>query len=260
MRLFKILFSILFFASQAFAQSTSILNDVNGDGFVRLLAFGDSVTYGVGDGTRPGEFIESPPITDGTKGYPARIENLAGIIVDNRGFPGEEIGMGGAERFSRLVPNSIADIVILKEGDNDSFRRLDAGAYSRLVQKMINAAHATGKLIVIATLPRPCCDREGRAPFTDSYSQAIRELAFVNDIRFADIDRAWRTTCVNKEACELFNIPDGIHPNTKGYDVLAQTILSSLYGIDIFAPGGSVLLEGALGLPPGSIIVKPGEL
>lgn len=260
MTLIKYFFTLLFFLNQiAYAQENSIATDVNGDGFVRILAFGDSITYGVGDGTRPGQTVDEIPVTDGTMGYPARIENLFGVIVDNRGFPGEEIAMGGAERFVRAVQNSTADLVILKEGANDSFRRLDRGTYSRLVQKMINVAHALGKEIVVATIPAACCNHDGRQPFTDSYSEVVRDLAFVNGLRFADIDRAWRTTCVNKEECELYNLPDGLHPNSVGYDVIAQTILSSLLGIDVFVPGGAALLEGALGLPPGSIIVKPGN-
>jgi lysophospholipase L1-like esterase len=260
MKLRKYLLFILLFSADAFAQSSSIVSDINGDGFVRILAFGDSVTYGVGDGTRPGQSVDTLPVTDGTLGYPARVENLFGVLVDNRGFPGEELAMGGSERFVRVVRGSTADIVILKEGANDAFRKLDRGTYSKLIQKMVNTAHVLGKEIVIATIPRSCCDHDGRQPFTDSFSDVIRELAFVNEIRFADIDRAWRTTCVNKEKCELYNLPDGLHPNTAGYDVIAQTIISSLLGIDIFVPGGSALLEGALGLPPGSVVVKPGAL
>ena len=182
------------------------------------------------------------------------------MLVDNKGFPGEEIAIGGVSRFVRVVSSSNADLVVILEGVNDSIYRLDSNTYSRVLQKMINAATALGKTPVLVTLQAPCCNHAGRGPFTYSYSGVVRELAYLNDLRFADLDRAWRTTCRNKEECELYNLPDGLHPNTVGYDVMAQTILSSFLGIDIFAPGGSTLLEGALGLPAGSVIVKPGDL
>lgn len=256
----QLIIFLFLFSSTAFAQQGSIFEDLNNDGQVRILAFGDSITYGVGDGTSPGQVVDTPPVTDGTLGYPARIESLFGVVVDNRGFPGEELAVGGVERFPKVLRSSTADIVIIKEGANDSLYRLDRGTYSRYLQKVINVAFALGKTPVLSTLARPCCNHDGRQPFTDSYSDVVRELAFVNDLRFADIDRAWRTTCKNKEKCELYNLPDGLHPNSVGYDVIAQTMLSSMLGIDIFAPDGAQLLEGALGLPTGDVVVKPGDL
>ena len=264
MKFYKFLFVFLIiFISTQFAiaqQQSSVVSDINADGVVRIMAFGDSITYGIGDGTSPGDVVETPPITDGHGGYPARIEALYGVLVDNRGFPGEQIDVGGVKRFPHVVASSTADIVIIKEGANDSLFRLGRGAYSKDLQKMINTAVVLGKQPILATLATPCCNHAGRGEYTNSYSDAVRELAYVNDLIFADIERAWRTTCRNKKECELYNLPDGLHPNSVGYDVMAQTILSSLFGIDIFAPGGAALLEGALGLPAGEVIVKPGTL
>ena len=55
----------------------------------------------------------------------------------------------------------------------------------------------------------------------------------------------------------MYNLPDGIHPNTRGYDAIAQTVLATLYGIDIFAAQGAADLEAALGLAAGTVIVRP---
>lgn len=240
------------------AAQQSVLVDRNGDGVVSVLAFGDSITYGVGDGVSPGADVEEAPQTEGRGGYPLRIEALYGISVENRGLPGEEIANGGAERFVSAINNSSADVVVILEGVNDSIYRIDQSTYSRFLQKMINVAFASGKLPVVATLQIPCCNHAGREPFVASYSTVVQQLAFINDLRVADLERAWQTTCQNKEECELYNLPEGLHPNTRGYDVMGQTILAALLGIDIFALDGGTQFETALGLPAGTALVKPG--
>ena len=256
--MFRVSFKILIiFGVLAVSTASAQLSDVNGDGEVRLVAFGDSVTFGVGDGTSIGELVATPPVTDGSMGYPARVENLLGVFVDNEGFPGEEVAMGGAERFVRVVTSSSADYILFKEGTNDSIRRLSNNDYNIIVQKLINITKALNKEFVILTIPNACCDRDGRQPVTDGYSEEILRLGIVNNIRVADIDRAWETTCINQTECELYNIPDGIHPNTVGYDVMAHTVLSALLGIDIFQQNGAELLEQALGLERGEVIVQP---
>jgi lysophospholipase L1-like esterase len=251
-----VLLASLFLIKPAFAQE-SLLTDVNGDGQVKVLAFGDSITYGVGDGVSPGVFIELPPQTDGRGGYPARVETLYGVSVLNRGVPGEEIAMGGVERFASVVQAANADIVVILEGVNDSIFRLDRGQYGRYLQKMINVAKALNTTPVLATLQIPCCNHAGREPFVTSYSLEAKDLAALNDLRIMDLEKSWNTTCQNKEECELYNLPEGLHPNSLGYDVMAQTILAGLLGIDIFAVGGAAELEDALGLAPGSVVVEP---
>ena len=250
----KVAFTILILLT---STSNAQIRDINSDGEIRMLAFGDSVTFGVGDGTSIGEFVITPPVTDGSMGYPARVENLLGVFVDNRGFPGEELAMGGSERFARLAQSSTADYMLIKEGTNDSIRRLDRSVYNSLIQRLINVSRATNKEPILLTIPNACCDRDGRQPVTDGFSEELISLGFVNDVAIADIDRAWETTCINQEECELYNIPDGIHPNTTGYDVMAHTVLSALLGIDIFQENGARLLEQALGLEEGAVIVQP---
>jgi hypothetical protein len=73
----------------------------------------------------------------------------------------------------------------------------------------------------------------------------------------ADIARAFASTCDNLNKCQLLNVPEGLHPNTLGYDVIAQTVLATLYGIDIFSQSGASELAGALGVETSVIKVKP---
>lgn len=241
----------------ASAQDLSLLTDVNGDGTVRMIAFGDSITYGVGDGTVPGQVVSEAPRTDGHGGYCARVETTSGVLVDNSGVPGEELTIDGVERFPGVVGASPADIVILFEGSNDALHKTDANFFEQDYQRTVNVARFMGKVPVVVSLPPTCCDRAGRTPFIDALNTSIQNVAAANELRVADVAHAFQTTCSNPEECELLNLPEGLHPNSKGYDVISQVILAAVAGIDIFAPDGAKNLETAFNLPAGSVIVKP---
>jgi lysophospholipase L1-like esterase len=253
-----VLIFLLAAAADAWAGDQE-LEDLNGDGNISYLAFGDSITAGLGDGYQPGAEI---PAFEGARagpGYPARISQWAHIVSYNAGVPGEELAEGGFKRFPGVVSRSPADLVGILEGANDAIHLLDAGVYRRLMQRLINVAQSLGRRPIVITIPTPCCNHAGQGPFTRSYGGMLRDLALLNSVPIADVEHAWDTTCENREECELFNLPEGLHPNSKGYDVIAQTILATLYGIDIFSPGGAKELEGALGLPAGSVVVKPDQ-
>ena len=254
--LFAALVQLCIFNSAAVAED-SLLTDINGDGAVSYLAFGDSLTYGLGDGIAPGAEVYGFEGVGASGGYPKRIAALAQIAVSNQGIPGEEINEGGVARFANVIGGSSADLVSVLEGFNDSIGKLETSQYRSDLQKMINVSHYFGKSMLLMTLPTPCCGHAGESLFTNSYSNVVSDLGLLNDLPVVDLRRAWRTTCVNSGECELFNLPEGLHPNTLGYDVIAQTILASLYGIDIFVEGGAAELEGTLGLEPGSVVVKP---
>lgn len=239
---------ILAFTSISEAQE-SLLADGNGDGVVSYLGFGDSITFGVGDT----DFPEGG-------GYVLRVGNLLGIPVSNKGIPGEELVAVGVYRFPEVIRASKADIVSLMEGTNDAIKRADAVVMRNSYQRVVNVARASGKTIVMMTLPPPDTDHASSAPFTNSYSSLVTDVAALNDIRVVDFRKAWGTTCQNPFECELYNQPEGLHPNGTGYDVMAQTLAATILGIDIFAPDGAANLESALGLPAGTVLVKPSPI
>lgn len=244
-----------FISHTALAQDSLI--DLNGDGLITILAFGDSITYGVGDGVAPGVVAQDVPVSDGTVGYPQRLGALLGVAVVNAGVPGEEFAVDGFARFPQALAASAADTVILMEGANDAVHQLDPGEYRRLLQRVVNVARVQGRAVLLATLPPPCCDHAPLSLFTGAYSGAVKRVAALNDLRVIDMQRAWVTTCSSLGQCDLYNLPEGLHPNTKGYDVIAQNSASAIYGIDIFSADGASNLEAALGLPAGTVVVKP---
>lgn len=240
---FPLLLTILSVPTVSFAQS-SLLVDKNGDGVVSILAFGDSITYGIGDSPRGG-------------GFPARVSTLVGVPVENEGVPGERLLGTGEARFPSELIATTADIVLVTEGANDANERSGITEYRNALQKIINVSRALGREVVLGAPQKPVAEHESLGFFTDSYAQVVRDLAVVNEISVADFQRAWASTCDNQTNCNLYNLPEGLHPNSTGYTVMAQTVASSLLGINIFADGGAAELEGALNLPAGSVLVKP---
>lgn len=262
MKNFKFIFiaisSLLILNRPLLAQTnTSSLKDVNGDGVVQLLAFGDSITRGVGDGFAPGEETPEtiePPISEA--GYPLRIEGWLGLSVSNKGVPGERLAETGIFRFSSTISSSPADYILISEGANDSFSHTTEAVMKKNVQMMINITKALGKEPVLVGIPPSSGNHSGLRVFVDSYNRAYKDLADLNGLNFADMERSFSLACDIDEDCRLLNQPEGLHPNSKGYDAMAEVIVASLYGIDLLTPGGSAQLAQALGRPESSLVIK----
>lgn len=236
---------------------TNWLTDVNGDSVVNYLAFGDSITVGVGDGIVPGVPVNGFEATSPGPGYPERISLWGGIPAENSGISGEELTSTGYLRFPPVIAGSSADLVGILEGANDAWHSISIAEYRGRLQRLINVASALGRIPVLITIPPPCCNHAPLNPFTRAYSQVVRELAVLNQLPLADVERAWDTTCEDINRCQLVNLPEGLHPNEVGYDAVAQTVLATLFGVDIFANDGAAQLESVLGLAPGTVVVKP---
>lgn len=247
-----LLFALSLQASWCRADETNLLVDKNGDGTISVLAFGDSLTFGVGD---PAASIETGTVA----GYPNRLETLVGVPVNNDGHPGEEIVSDGAARLIDAMQSLNVDVVLLLEGTNDAYQQVASVSVRDAYQRVINVAKILGKEIVLMTLPTPCCEHGALAASTIRYSNEATSLSSVNQISVVDLKKAWETTCIDKGQCELYNLPEGLHPNPTGYDVMAQTVAATLLGIDIFKKDGASKLEQALGLAAGTVLVKPEE-
>lgn len=240
-----ILFITFLFAFSASAQTReSILVDRNGDGIVSALAFGDSITFGIGDSLNGG-------------GFPARLSTLLGIPIENEGSPGEILTENGVSRFPNEIGSTTADIIFILEGANDAVHRVEQRTYQNAIQRIVNVANIQGRTVVLSTLPAPTAQHASLAPFTNTYSDAIQSIAISNNLQVADYKTAWETTCLNQTECELYNLPEGLHPNETGYTAMSQVAASAAMGIDILSASGASELESALNLTPGTVIVKP---
>jgi acyl-CoA thioesterase I len=159
-----------------------------------LLAFGDSLTQGVG--------------ADPDDSYPAVLARLSGRTVINAGVSGEVTAEGRA-RFGALIEQEQPDLVLLLEGGNDILRNLDPAQTQANLAAMIEQAQAQGIPVVLIGVPR-------KALFSD-VAPLYRALAETYQLVF-----------VEELIADLLRTPaykaDPIHFNREGYRALAEAL------------------------------------
>ncbi|MDH3510831.1 MAG: arylesterase [Gammaproteobacteria bacterium] len=159
-----------------------------------ILAFGDSLTLGVG--------------TDKRNSYPSVLSALSGRQVVNAGVSGETTDRG-LERLPEQLSQTNPDLLILLEGGNDILRNKDFAATKRNLAAMIELAQNRGVQVVLLGVPEKRLFL-GVAPF---YADLAEDYQLVFE------DQLVATLLRNSDYKS-----DPIHLNAKGYRVLAEKI------------------------------------
>jgi acyl-CoA thioesterase I len=105
-----------------------------------IVAFGDSLTQGVGAGS--------------DLSYPAWLEKTTGLTVINAGVSGETTSEG-LERLPAVLTAHRPKLVLLCLGGNDMLRHLDASATESNLRRIIQSIRATGASVVLIGVPAP---------------------------------------------------------------------------------------------------------
>jgi lysophospholipase L1-like esterase len=207
--------------------SHSGLEDVNRDGRVVVLAFGDSITLGVGDGPRPSD---TPA---GSGGYPVRLQNALGVTVINDGSSGERTS-DGLPRLQRDVADTRPDYAILVEGTNDLLGHESSTRAADNMRSMIHSVHAAGAVPILGTIPPLCCDIENDHPrsATVTYNDQLRAVAASEAVTLVDFYAAFAggSGAAYDAGRGLIHQPEGIHPTSRGYDVMSEAARQALAG------------------------------
>lgn len=159
-----------------------------------ILAFGDSLTYGTG--------------TSRNNAYPAVLQQLTGRKVINAGIPGE-ISQKGLTRLPGLIDEHQPELIIICHGGNDILRKLDLSETRSNIQQMINLAKRNNSEVVLIGVPE-------FGLFLNSV-ELYPALAEENHI---PIENDVLGDIIGKNTLKS----DHIHPNTKGYQLLAEKI------------------------------------
>jgi acyl-CoA thioesterase-1 len=159
-----------------------------------ILAFGDSLTYGTG--------------TSRNKAYPAVLERLINRKVINAGVPGE-ISKNGLARLPGLLEKHHPRLIIICHGGNDILRKLDLSKTRNNIQQMINLARQNNSEVMLIGVPE-----FGLFLNTVPIYKALADenhVPIANNI-LGDI--------IGNNSLKS----DHIHPNTQGYQLLAENI------------------------------------
>ena len=163
-----------------------------------VLAFGDSLTYGTG--------------ASESESYPAQLERRIGRRVVRAGVPGEVTAQALA-RLPATLDEHAPRLLLLCIGGNDFLRRLGKDQAARNVRAMVELAKKRGVGVVLIATPEP-----GLLPSPPAfYAEIAKELRVAHEPSVV--------TEVLKDASLK---SDPIHPNARGYLVIAERLAGLL--------------------------------
>jgi lysophospholipase L1-like esterase len=163
-----------------------------------ILAFGDSLTVGVG--------------TSANNSYPAVLQQLCDRQVINGGVSGETTAQG-VKRLPALLDETQPELLLLLEGGNDILRNHDLHQTKGNLATMIEYAQERGIQVVLLGVPTKNIFSD-RAEFYQELADKY-QLVLLDDL-IADL---LRTPGYKSDA---------IHLNAKGYRALAEQISTML--------------------------------
>lgn len=175
-----------------------------------ILFFGDSLTAGYGLSVE-----EAFPAIVGKKLNDAKKP----CTVINAGLSGET-SAGGLSRLDWVLRQPI-DIFVLELGANDGLRGLPLEQTQKNLQAIIDkvkAKNPKAKIVIAGMMVPPNMGKD----YTTKFQKIFPELATKNKatlIPFLLQDVA---------GDEKLNQGDGIHPNVKGHQIVAQNVLKAI--------------------------------
>lgn len=163
-----------------------------------ILAFGDSLTAGVGAGP--------------AYSYPSVLAELSGRRVINAGVSGETTGAGRL-RLPDLLDAHRPDLLLLLEGGNDILRNHDPAATKANLAAMLDDAARRDVPTVLIAVPQ-------KSLFSNA-APLYRELADERGLVLIDALVAGLLRSPRYKA-------DGVHFNRAGYRAMAEAIYDVL--------------------------------
>lgn len=157
----------------------------------RIVCFGDSLTFGTG-------------ASEG-RDYPSVLEKLTGVEVINAGVPGNTTE-NALERVDEDVLAYEPDVVLITLGGNDLKNRVGEPTARANLTTIIQRIQASGAMVILGGIEIPLYGKG----FADMY-QSVGEQT--GSVLISNIFEG------------IFGNPkmmsDYIHPNDKGYEVMA---------------------------------------
>jgi acyl-CoA thioesterase I len=175
------------------------------------IAFlGDSLTEGFG--VAPGEgFAERVGGMLAERGRPVRVLN-AGVSGDT--------SYGALRRLSGALARK-PDLLVIEIGVNDFFSGIPVQEVEQNLRATVGRAREEGVTVLLADVRIPSEYRPERSGYADVYARIGAELG-VQLLPFPLDEVAADAALV---------LPDGLHPNARGYRRLAEAVLPGLFAV-----------------------------
>lgn len=199
---------------------------------LRILALGDSITYGFNQ--RPSNsyrrFLQCSLSTSGiATTYIGSLASGDWTNNANDGFVSQEIDEIGVSASSTLAQIPPPNLVLLHAGSNDILHSVDTStAPERLGTLIDSVIAATGASVLVAKIIRLGEGYEEFNSLVDAYNAAIPAIVaarVAEGKKVAVVDMSG-----DVEASELI---DGIHPRAAGYRKMATAWSAGLAGLSI---------------------------
>lgn len=200
------------FFCQIFLLFTLLLSTqhTHGETRTKIVFLGDSITAGYD--LRKDE------------AYPALIKNLAAadghhIDIINAGLSGDTTS-GGLRRIHILVRKPV-DLIVIALGGNDGLRGIPPKASQANLESIIDVIQQKQPeaRIIIAGMQMP--DNMGK-DYSTAFKKIFPSVAKAKKIHHLEF------LLEGVAAEKSLNLPDGIHPNTKGQEVIAKHVYKAL--------------------------------
>ena len=190
------LLSIVILIASGCGEKNSSLSPLSSSSVI--LAYGDSLTYGYN--------------VKRSESYPAKLEVLTGISVINSGVSGE-VSAQGLKRLPKVLDEHHPQLLILCHGGNDLLRKMDLEEMESNIRGMIQLSLDRDIPVILLGVPKP-------GIFLSSFDVYKKIANSMNIIFIEDLI----SDVLGKKSLKS----DSIHPNKKGYNVMAEEIYSLL--------------------------------
>ena len=190
------LLSIVILIASGCGEKNSSLSPLSSSSVI--LAYGDSLTYGYN--------------VKRSESYPAKLEVLTGISVINSGVSGE-VSAQGLKRLPKVLDEHHPQLLILCHGGNDLLRKMDLEEMESNIRSMIRLSLDRDIPVILLGVPKP-------GIFLSSFDVYKKIANSMNIIFIEDL--------ISDVLGDKSLKSDSIHPNKKGYNVMAEEIYSLL--------------------------------
>lgn len=192
---------------------TNIIEKLNSGAEVKIAALGDSLTYGWMTQHGYLDFLKQML----NKKYPG-----SNFSILNRGIPGDT-AKDGLRRVESDVIRLSPDLVLVQFALNDAYTDFSPEDFQRNIESIVlKIKEKTSADIVLLTSVALLNPDENR--IARMFYGKLHECGERHNIPVVSVDEYWENKIASGIKHSSLVQTDGIHPNEKGYELMAEAV------------------------------------